>query len=93
MRLPLLLSARRLIHHIRSTAHDAATTVEAAVVKAAVLALQGRHHEAARVYGDALIQAAPGSAGWMVPVDPLLNTAAHREEWAQSLEVLRARAD
>jgi DNA-binding winged helix-turn-helix (wHTH) protein/Tfp pilus assembly protein PilF len=75
------------------TTHDETATVEAAVVKAAVLALQGRHHEAARVYGDALVQAEPGSAGWIVPVDPLLNTAAHCEEWTQSLELLRARAD
>jgi DNA-binding winged helix-turn-helix (wHTH) protein/Tfp pilus assembly protein PilF len=70
-----------------------ADTVEGAVVKAAVLALQGRHHEAARVYGDALVQAEPGSAGWMVPVDPLLNTAGHCEAWTLVLEVLRARAD
>jgi hypothetical protein len=56
---------------------------------AAILALQGKHHDAARVCGDALAEAESGPAGWLLPVDPLLHVAAHREEWAQTLAMLR----
>jgi tetratricopeptide (TPR) repeat protein len=64
-------------------------TVDAAMAHAAILALQGRHQDAARVCGDALAKAEAGPAGWLLPVDPLLHVAAHREEWAQTLAMLR----
>jgi DNA-binding winged helix-turn-helix (wHTH) protein len=64
-------------------------TVDAAMAHAAILALQGKHHDAARVCGDALAEAESGPAGWLLPVDPLLHVAAHREEWAQTLAMLR----
>jgi hypothetical protein len=41
------------------------------------------------VCGDALAKAEAGPAGWLLPVDPLLHVAAHREEWAQTLAMLR----
>ena len=69
-----------------------ANTVETAIVKAAVLALGGRHEEAARVCGDALAAAEPGSAGWLLPVDPLINATAHLDAWAPALAILRERA-
>ena len=71
---------------------DGANTVDAAMVKAAVVALDGRHHDAAALWGDALVQAEPGSAGWLLPVDPLLHVTAHPEAWAQALATLRHRA-
>jgi tetratricopeptide (TPR) repeat protein len=71
--------------------HDA-NTVEAAVVNAVLLTLQGLHDEAARLCGDALARANPGSAGWLLPVDPLLHVTAHHEAWAQTLAILRERA-
>jgi tetratricopeptide (TPR) repeat protein len=71
---------------------DGANTVDAAMVEAAVLALDGRHHDAAALWGDALVQAEPGSAGWLLPIDPLLHVTAHPEAWAQALATLHHRA-
>ena len=62
------------------------------MVKAAVLTLGGRHDEAARACGDALVQVEAGSAGWLLPADPLLHVTAHPDAWAPTLAVLRGRA-
>jgi len=66
--------------------------VDAAIVQAAVLALAGKHDQAARLCGDALAHALPGPAGWLLPVDPLLNATAHRDAWAGTLAMVRDRA-
>jgi tetratricopeptide (TPR) repeat protein len=68
--------------------------VARATVAAAVLTLQGKHEEAARVCGDALIGLGtdPGSSGWLLPVEPLLHATAHPEAWAGTLATLRDRA-
>ena len=67
-------------------------TVNAAMVKAAILSCQEQHEEAGRVCQVPLEQAEPGSAGWMLPVEPLINVAAHPEAWAKTLAILRDRA-
>lgn len=69
-----------------------ANHVDEALVAAAPLALAGRHDEAARRCAEALAQAEPGQAGWIIPVDPLLNPLAHRDAWARTLAMLRDRA-
>jgi DNA-binding winged helix-turn-helix (wHTH) protein len=66
--------------------------VDAAMVNAAILALRGKHPEAAGVCGEALAHADPGSAGWLLAVEPLLCPTAHREAWAPTLAILRDRA-
>jgi len=66
--------------------------VDAAIAKAVALALQGTHDDAARVCGDALAHAEPGPAGWILPVEPLLNPLDHQESWARTLAMLRDRA-
>ena len=71
--------------------HDA-NTVDAAAVHALLLAVLGKHHEAARVCGEALARADAGPVGWLLPVDPLLQVTAHPEAWAQTLAILRERA-
>ncbi len=63
--------------------------VDGAMAHAAILALAGKHHDAARLCGDALAKAEPGPAGWLLPVDPLLHVTAHHEAWAQTLATLR----
>lgn len=82
----------------RSTARG---SVEAAIAVAGSLVLPyvGRpfratapHEEAAKVCGEALVQAEAGSAGWLLPVEPLLHPTAHRDVWAPTLALLRARA-
>jgi hypothetical protein len=62
------------------------------MIKSAVLALDGKHKEAAGVCGDALAQAEPGPAGWIIPVDPLLHATAYGDAWAPTLAALRDRA-
>ena len=66
--------------------------VDPAIVQAAVLALAGKHDQAARLCGDALARAEPGPAGWLLPVEPLLNATAHRDVWADTLAMVRDRA-
>jgi len=45
-----------------------------------------------RVSREAVAQAPPGPAGWLLPVEPLLNPLAHREIWAGTLALVRLRA-
>ena len=37
-------------------------------------------------------EAPAGNAGWLVPVEPLLNVSANPDEWSSVLARLRARA-
>ena len=66
--------------------------VEAAAVAAVGEALAGRHAAAAARVHAALRAAPSGSDGWMLPVDPFLNVAAHPIEWAPVLALLRDRS-
>ena len=66
--------------------------VDAAMTRAAALALAGAHDEAARTFADALASAQPGPDGWLLPVEPLINAAAHPGVWASVFETLRHRA-
>jgi DNA-binding winged helix-turn-helix (wHTH) protein len=75
-----------------SAASSGANGVDAAMAKAIVLALEGRHEDAARLCGEALASAEPGPAGWLLPVDPLLHVTAHRDAWARTQATLRDRA-
>jgi DNA-binding winged helix-turn-helix (wHTH) protein len=70
----------------------AGSTVEAVVAAALHHALRGRHREAAALVQDALSKAPPGSAGWTVPVEPLLRAIHHHDAWAGVLSLLRSRA-
>jgi hypothetical protein len=47
---------------------------------------------AAQVVDRALAAAPPGNAGWLLPVEPLLNVSSNPEVWASVLSRLRARA-
>jgi hypothetical protein len=71
---------------------ESGATIEAALATATFEALSGRHAGAARLVQDALSRTPPGNAGWTVPVDPLLNAAAHPEPWRPVLAILRNRA-
>jgi hypothetical protein len=66
--------------------------VDAAVASAIDAALHGDHQRAAQLTADALATAPRGSAGWIVPVEPLLQVAEHHEAWAPVLALLRSRA-
>ncbi len=78
---------------IRTVASRPATNiVDAAMINAAALSLQHQHDEAARICRDAIGSAPPGSAGWLLPVEPLLHVHAHPDAWAPALLALRQRA-
>jgi DNA-binding winged helix-turn-helix (wHTH) protein/Tfp pilus assembly protein PilF len=70
--------------------HD--LSVDAAICRAAAMAIAGAHADAARLVEDALAAAPQGSAGWLLPVEPLLHVAAHQDVWAPALERLRTRS-
>ena len=67
-------------------------SVDAAIVHAALLVTAGAHDDAARVLDEALAGAPDGNAGWLLPIEPLLNVAARPDCWAHVLAHLRNRA-
>jgi hypothetical protein len=52
----------------------------------------GKPAEAARIVDDALAAAPPGSAGWLLPIEPMLQAYANADLWAPALARLRTRA-
>jgi hypothetical protein len=64
-------------------------TVDVAIGRAMLTSNRG---EAARLVDDALAAAPAGSAGWLLPVEPLLNVSAAPDIWAPVLARLRTRA-
>jgi hypothetical protein len=69
-----------------------APSFEAAVGQAAVLVMAGDPDDAMRLVERGLTVAPPGNAGWLLPVEPLLNVAAAPDTWAPALTRLRTRA-
>jgi tetratricopeptide (TPR) repeat protein len=67
-------------------------SVDSATFKAVQLVAAGAHTEAARILDEALTGASAGGAGWLLPIEPLLNVAARPETWARVLAHLRNRA-
>jgi DNA-binding winged helix-turn-helix (wHTH) protein len=67
-------------------------SLDAALARAAHQACTGLDAEAARTIEAALADAPPGSAGWLLPIEPLLHVAAHPDVWARALAQLRNRA-
>jgi DNA-binding winged helix-turn-helix (wHTH) protein/Flp pilus assembly protein TadD len=65
--------------------------VYAAIARAIVLARAGRHADAAIAYRHAISTAPPG-AGWILPVEPLINVDAHPDIWSDVLAMVRQRA-
>ena len=59
---------------------------------AALSAVRGAHGDAAHLVDQALSAAPPSNAGWLLPVEPLLNVAAAPAEWRAVLDRLSARA-
>ena len=68
------------------------TSVDGAIGYAIALALAGKHADAASIVDEALAEAPPGNAGWLLPVEPILHIAAHPDVWGAALARLRTRA-
>jgi hypothetical protein len=66
--------------------------IDAALVTAVMHAARGEHQQAAATMHDRLTGAAAGSGGWILPLEPLLDVAAHPAEWSAPLAMLRQRA-
>ncbi|HXW05724.1 MAG TPA: tetratricopeptide repeat protein [Vicinamibacterales bacterium] len=66
--------------------------VDAAWPLAVQLVLTGAHAEAARRLKDAIAADTNDSAGWLIPIDPMLQVAEHPTTWADALALLRHRA-
>jgi DNA-binding winged helix-turn-helix (wHTH) protein len=74
-------------------APDARSSMDAAFARAIALALAGSHVEAAKTVEEALSRAPVGtSAGWFLPVEPLLQVRARPDIWARALRRLSATA-
>lgn len=69
-----------------------APSFDAALAQAALLVVAGDVDEGMRLIDHALAAAPPGNAGWLLPVEPLLNVAAAPDTWAPVLTRLRTRA-
>jgi len=69
-----------------------AASFDAALGQAAVLVMAGDPEDAMRLVEHALTVAPPGNAGWLLPVEPLLNVASAPDTWAPALARLRSRA-
>ena len=71
---------------------EAGFAVEAAMGRAALMAGTGGHDQAAPLLDEAIAAAPGGSAGWLLPIDPIFNVPAHRAIYAHLLARLRTRA-
>jgi DNA-binding winged helix-turn-helix (wHTH) protein/tetratricopeptide (TPR) repeat protein len=71
---------------------DARLVVDAAIGRAATLAAAGGVEDAAPLLDEALAAAPGGSAGWLIPLEPLLNVTSREQAFAGVLARLRTRA-
>ncbi|HEY7171888.1 MAG TPA: winged helix-turn-helix domain-containing protein [Vicinamibacterales bacterium] len=71
---------------------SAPASIEQVFAEAAALLLHGDGDQAAARLERALEQAPPGNAGWLLPVEPLLNVAANPVCWSRALARLRIRS-
>jgi DNA-binding winged helix-turn-helix (wHTH) protein len=67
-------------------------TIDLAMAHAIGLARAGRHAEAAHACREALAQAPPGCAGWLLATEPVLDPTARPDIWGSTLALLRNRA-
>jgi hypothetical protein len=72
---------------------DGTRPIDAAMARAALVIDEGDSPRAARVMDEALIAAPPGHAGWVLPIDPLINVGREPQVWGEVLAELRARTN
>ena len=77
---------------LQRVASNRVAAVDTAIVAAAVFTRAGHPEAGARVCDEALAQAGPGPAGWILPIEPTLHVTAHRDAWARTLATLADRA-
>jgi hypothetical protein len=62
------------------------------MARTAVIAASGDQTAAVELVSAALSAAPDGNAGWLLPVDPLLNVQRHDAHWRPVLATVRGRA-
>ena len=67
-------------------------SVDPILTKVAPLSLSGRHDDAANLAARLLTEAPPGSDGWLLAAEPLINARGHLDVWAHTLRILHDRA-
>src|SRR6185369_4657064 len=86
------LASRSAAPEITAASSPRPESVDAAFIVAAAFVRSDDYVEAARLVDDALASAPAGNAGWLLPIEPLLQVTAHPEVWASALARLRTRA-
>ena len=84
--------ARLRVEGAVNAARSRGAIVDAAMAQAIDATLGGDPQRAAEIVGEALTAAPPGSAGWILPVDPILDVGANPQVWAPPLAQLRIRS-
>lgn len=89
-----LAEAKRRLGQQAPADHDAPKIprVDAALIQSVQLVLRGETDQAAHIVDAALADAPAGSAGWLVPVEPILAAHMPPDLWASALARLRSRA-
>lgn len=70
----------------------APSSIEHAMAIAALRVSVGDTRAAAQIVADALAVAPPGNAGWLLPIEPLIDVRRDRDPWTPALTLLRERA-
>jgi DNA-binding winged helix-turn-helix (wHTH) protein len=90
---PLARLGLAMLNGANRAATDATvSSLEGAIGYGIALVAAGDHVNAARRIDQALAAAPPGNAGWLLPIEPLLNVVAAPGPWAPVLSRLRTRA-
>jgi DNA-binding winged helix-turn-helix (wHTH) protein len=72
--------------------NDRPRSPESSFADAIGLARSGRHADAAQAWQAAVTRCQVPHAGWILPVEPVINAAAHPDVWADALTTVRTRA-
>lgn len=75
-----------------SGASDASSPMDEGLVRAVALAGTGAVRQAAATIERALDASAPGQAGWLLPIEPMLHVQAQPDVWAGALARVATRA-
>ena len=70
-----------------------ASSIDRALASAALLVANGDAPAAAAIVDAAIASAPPGNAGWILPVEPLLDVQRRRAVWERALTRVRMRAE
>lgn len=86
------VTAGSVIAAAATTAPATAASVDIAAARAVVLSVRGDVDAAVTLLAAALTAAPQGSAGWMIPLDPMLRVYRAPETWRRVLRLLVTRA-